>query len=147
MSTDLEVLAEGLGADGALQFGAEALAAAGQRHLWYRVTGGRLAVVAQQFVLAAELRVTHVAGEELHADVGERVGDAGVPVRQRGPAHSAEPQLRQVGLRVSPDGIRVRREKHLAGFARQHVPRHLEEGGGGGESERAFVESRTVAFT
>lgn len=73
-------------------------------------------MVAQQFVLAAELQVTHVAGKELHPDVGEGVGDAGGAVRERGPAHSAEPQLRQVGLSVSPDGSRVCWERHCAGF-------------------------------
>lgn len=85
-------------------------------------------MVAQEFVLAAELQVTHVAGEELHPDVGEGVGDGGGAVRVRGPAHSAEPQLRQVALGVSPDGRRVCWERHRAGFTRQHAPSHLEEG-------------------
>ena len=114
MSTHLEVLAEGLGAHRTLQL--QSLAAVGQRHLRYGVSGGCLAVVAQQFVLAAELQVTHVAGEELHPHVGEGVGDSGGAVWERGPAHSAVPQLRQVGLGVSPDGGGVRREGHRAGF-------------------------------
>lgn len=91
MFTDLEVLAEGFGAHGTLQLGALALAAAGQRPLWYGVTGSCLAVVTQQFVLAAELQVAHLTGEELHANVGEGVCDAGRAVRERGPTHSAQP--------------------------------------------------------
>lgn len=84
-------------------------------------------MVPQQFVLAAELQVTHVAGEELRPDVGEGVCDAGGPVLERGAAHSAEAELRQVGLGVSSDGGRVGWERRRAGFTRQHVPRHLEE--------------------
>lgn len=76
-TTNLEVHAEGFGAHRALQHRALALAAAGQRPLWYGVTGGCLTVMTQQFVLAAEVQVTHVAGEELHPNVGEAVGDAG----------------------------------------------------------------------
>lgn len=115
-NTDLEVLAERFGAHGTLQLGARALAAAGQRRLWNGVTGGGLAVVAQQFVLAAEMQVTHVAGEELHPDVREAVGDAGGAVRERGSAHSAEPELGQVGLSVFSDGSRVSWEINCAGF-------------------------------
>lgn len=62
--TDLEVLAEGFGADSTLQLGGKALAC--QRPLWRCVAGGDLPVVAQQLVLAAELQVTHVTGEELN---------------------------------------------------------------------------------
>lgn len=84
-------------------------------------------MVAQQFALAAELQVTHVAGEELRPDVGEGVCDADGPVLERGSAHSAEAELRQVGLRMSADGGRVGWKRRGAGFTRQHVPRHLEE--------------------
>ncbi|TNN73343.1 hypothetical protein EYF80_016506 [Liparis tanakae] len=105
-STHREVGPEALGAHGALQLGVQVLAAVGQRHLWYGVAGGRLPVVAQQPVLAAELQVAHVAGEQLQPDVGEAVGGAGAAVRERGAAHPAEPQLRQVGLGVPPDGVR-----------------------------------------
>lgn len=77
MPTNLEVLAEGFGAHGALQLCAQALAAADQCPLRYGVAGGCLTVMTQQFVWAAELQVAHVAGEELHASVGEAVGDAG----------------------------------------------------------------------
>lgn len=77
MFTDLEVLAEGFGAHGTLQLGALTLAAVGQRPLRQRVARSCLTVVTQQFVLATELQVAHLTGEELHAHVGEGVGDPG----------------------------------------------------------------------
>lgn len=116
MSTHLEVLAESFVAHCTLQLGARPLAAAGQRPLWYRVTGGCLVVVTQQFVLAAKLQLTHVAGEELQPNVGEGVGDTGGAVWERGSTQSAEPQLRQVSLSVSSDGGRVCWQRHRAGF-------------------------------
>lgn len=83
--------------------------------------------MAQQFVLAAELQVTHVAGEELDPHVGEGVGDPGSAIRERGSAQSAEAQVRQVGLGVSRDGGRVCRQRHGAGSTGGRGPAHLEE--------------------
>lgn len=72
----LEVFGEASGAHNTLQLGAGAQAAA----LRQRVGGGGLAVVTQQLVLTAELQVTHVAGKQLHAHVGQGVGDTGSTV-------------------------------------------------------------------
>lgn len=86
-------------------------------------------VVPQQLALAAELQLTHAAGEELDPDVGEGVGHAGRAVRERGAAHPAQPQLRQVALAVLPDGERVRGEGSQAGFTRR-LPAHLQDSRG-----------------
>lgn len=80
----------------------------------------------QKFVLAAEVKVTHVTGEELHPDVGETMGDTGGAIRKGCPAHSAETELCEVGLRVSADGSRVCWERRCTGLTRHHVSRHLE---------------------
>lgn len=63
-NTDLEVLAEGFGADSTLRLSAKALTH--QRPMWRCVAGSYLPVVAQQLVPAAELQVTHIAGKELN---------------------------------------------------------------------------------
>lgn len=125
-NTDLEVLAEGFGADSTLQLSAKALIHH-QRPMWRCVAGGCLPVVAQQLVLAAELQATHIAGKELNPYMREGVGDPGGTVRERGPAQSAEAELRQVGLSVSSDGGQVWRQKRRAGSAGGRGPGHLEE--------------------
>lgn len=99
-STDLEVLAEGLGAGGTLQLSARDLAWACQHPLWWGIAGGSLMEVAQQFVVAAELQVTHVAGEELDPHGGEGVSDPSSVVWEGGPTKSAQTPVCQVGLGV-----------------------------------------------
>lgn len=75
--THLEVFAKGFGAGGTLQLWAQAP----QRLLWQGVTGSTLAEVVQQFVPAAKLLVTQVAGEQLNPHVAEGVAYGNGTVR------------------------------------------------------------------
>lgn len=123
MSTHLEVFAEGFGADSTLQLraaaqtaAAAAAAAVDECGLRNSVTRGGLVVVTQQFVLAAELQVAHVTGEELHPHMREGVGVPSCTVWKGGATHPAESVLGQVRVGVTSDGGRVCWEWHRADF-------------------------------
>lgn len=113
----LEVFVEASGAHDTLQLGAGAQAAT----LWQRVGSGSLAVVTQQLVLAAELQVTHVAGEQLHAHVGQSVGDAGSTVGECGPTKFAQAKFGQVSESVTSDDLWVCSQRRQARFTGQNA--------------------------
>lgn len=86
-------------------------------------------VVAQQLGPTAELQLTHVAGQQPHADVGQGVGEPSGAVCDRGPAEAAEAQVSQVGEGVASDHLWVRLQGRQAGFAGEKVRVGLRVGG------------------
>lgn len=77
--------------------------------------------------MAAELQVTHVAGEELDPHVGEGVSEPGSMVWEGGPTKSAETPVCQVVLGVSCDGGQVCQRRQRASSAGGRGPAYLEE--------------------